>query len=109
MIYRTIFCLLQILGLLLVFSVSVSAQVPDRKTQLGIRTGSYMLFGDLVVDEGNESGVKPLIYEVVLNYFGGTPAGRQFVSAGGRYQFINLAAGQYELLVLLDHEEIART
>jgi tetratricopeptide (TPR) repeat protein len=67
------------------------------------------LFGDLLVDEGKEQGVKPLVYEILLNNLGGTPAGRQFVSAGGRYQFINLAAGQYELVVLLDHEEIART
>jgi tetratricopeptide (TPR) repeat protein len=94
---------------LLAFSVQVSSQAPDRRTQLGIRSGSYTLFGDLLVDEGKEPGVKPLIYEIVLNNAGGTPAGRQFVSAGGRYQFNNLAAGQYELLVLLDHEEIART
>jgi tetratricopeptide (TPR) repeat protein len=30
------------------------------------------------------------------------------VNAGSRYQFNNLAAGQYELVVLLDHEEVAR-
>jgi tetratricopeptide (TPR) repeat protein len=49
------------------------------------------------------------MYEVVLNTQRGTPAGRQFVSAGGRYQFINLAPGQYELVVLLDNEVVART
>jgi Tfp pilus assembly protein PilF len=81
----------------------------DRREQLGIGGGSYTLFGDLLVDEGKTPGAKPLVYEVVLNNVGGTPAGRQYVNAGGRYQFINIGAGQYELIVLLDHEEIART
>ncbi|HEX6045657.1 MAG TPA: tetratricopeptide repeat protein [Pyrinomonadaceae bacterium] len=91
------------------FSAHAFGQAPDRKSQLGIGGGSYTLFGDLLVDEGKTPGSKPLVYEIVLNNIGGTPAGRQFISAGGRYQFINLGAGQYELIVLLDHEEVART
>ncbi|HEU4769099.1 MAG TPA: tetratricopeptide repeat protein [Pyrinomonadaceae bacterium] len=92
-------------------SMPVFAQTrgPDRRTQLGMGGGAYTLFGDLLVDEGKTPGAKPLVYEVILNNIGGTPAARQYVNAGGRYQFINLAAGQYELLVLLDHEEVART
>ena len=90
-------------------SLSVSAQAPDRKTQLGIGGGSYILFGDISVDEGKDKGTKPLTYELLLNNIGGLPAARQYVNAGGRYQFINLAPGQYELVVLLDHEEVGRT
>lgn len=101
--------LLHALALLLMCSVCVSAQAPDRKTQLGIGGGSYILFGDVSVDEGKDKSTKPLVYEVVLSNPGGLPAGRQYVNAGGRYQFINLAPGQYELVVLLDHEEIGRT
>src|SRR5690349_21797821 len=93
---------------LLPIAVFAQTQAPDRRSQLGIGGGAYTLFGDVLVDEGKTPGAKPLVYEVVLNNIGGTPAGRQYVNAGGRYQFINLAAGQYELLVLLDHEEIAR-
>ena len=89
-------------------SVCVSVQAQDRKTQLGIGGGSYILFGDLIVDEGKQEGVKPQMYEVLLNNIGGTPAGRQSINAGGRYQFINLAPGQYELVVLLDHQEVGR-
>ena len=103
--YRT----LHVFVLLILASASVFAQVPDRKTQLGLGGGSYILFGDLLVDEGKKSDAKPLMYEVLLNNAGGTPAARQFVSSGGRYQFTNLAAGQYDLVVLLDHQEIART
>lgn len=103
--YRTF---LSFIVLLLAVSAA-AAQARDRKSQLGIGGGSYTLFGDLLVEENKTPGAKPLVYEVVLNNLGGTPAGRQFVNAGGRYQFINLGAGQYELIVLLDHEEVART
>lgn len=88
---------------------TVFTQPQDRKSQLGMGGGSYILFGDLQVDEGNKSESKPLLYEVLLTNSGGLPAGRQYVSAGGRYQFTNLASGIYELVVLLDHVEIART
>jgi tetratricopeptide (TPR) repeat protein len=99
-----------VFGLLviLVLSASAYAQPQDRKSQLGIGGGTYILFGDVTVDEGNDKNAKPLMYEVLLNNLGGTPADRQFVGSGGRYQFINLAAGQYILIVLLDHQEIAR-
>lgn len=91
---------------ILVFIASAYAQ--DRRSQLGIGGGPYILFGDVTVDEGNEKRSTPLVYEVLLNNLGGRPADRQYVSSGGRYQFINLAAGQYELVVLLDHQEIGR-
>jgi tetratricopeptide (TPR) repeat protein len=107
--FKALAILLVVSGVLSTVSVQAFAQVPDRRTQLGIGGGAYTLFGDLLVDEGKPSGAKPLVYEVLLNNLGGTPAGRQFVNAGGRYQFINLASGQYELIVLLDHEEVGRT
>jgi len=102
--YRTV----HVLILLLLVSTSVLAQFPDRRTVLGTGGGSYVLFGDLVVDESKNPDKKPLTYEVVLNNQGGMTAGRQYVAAGQRYQFINLVSGQYELLVLLDHEVVAR-
>ena len=91
---------------ILLFSASVFSQ--DRKAQLGIGGGDYTLFGDVLVEEDKQSGVKPLLYEIVLHNAGGYPAARQFVSGGGRYQFLNLAPGQYEILVLLEHQEVAR-
>lgn len=99
---RVVFSLFAVL----VFIACAYAQ--DRRTQLGIGGGPYILFGDVTVDEGNEKRATPLVYEVLLNNLGGRPADRQYVSSGGRYQFINLAAGQYELIVLLDHQEIGR-
>jgi tetratricopeptide (TPR) repeat protein len=97
-----------VLCAILVFAASAFAQFPDRNTVLGRGGGTYIIFGDLLVDESKSEDSKARVYEVVLDNKGGLPAARQFVSAGGRYQFINLAAGQYELVVLLDHQEVAR-
>ncbi len=98
--------------LLLMISTTVFAQFPDRNVVLGTGGGSYILFGDLLVEESKDDGkdrsTKPLLYEVVLNNRGDRAAGRQYVSPGGRYQFINLAAGQYDLVVMLEHQEVAR-
>ena len=104
-----IFCLI---FAIVVFGVSVFPQdrrALPRGSQLGLGGGAYTLFGDLVVEEDKTPGTKPLLYEIVLNNLGGLTAGRQHVSAGGRYQFLNLAAGVYEIVVLLEHEEVART
>ncbi|HEY0761645.1 MAG TPA: tetratricopeptide repeat protein [Pyrinomonadaceae bacterium] len=100
-----------IAALIFVLAVNLSVfaqEFPDRRTQMGSGGGTYILFGDLNVDEDKSKDLKPLSYEIVLANRGGLTAGRQYVSPGGRYQFINIAAGQYELLVLLDHEEVAR-
>jgi tetratricopeptide (TPR) repeat protein len=67
-----------------------------------------VLFGDFQVDEGKVDNKKPILYEIVLYNLGGTLVARQYVSAKGRYRFINLLNGQYELAVLLENEEIAR-
>ena len=107
MISRTAIKLLSVFAILALSSTAAFSQ--DRKAQLGIGGGSYILFGEVSVDEGKDKAKKPLMYEVVLNNMGGLPAGRQYVNAGGRYQFINLAPGQYELVILLDHVEVGRT
>jgi tetratricopeptide (TPR) repeat protein len=100
--------MVHVLILLLLVSASAVAQFPDRRTVLGTGGGTYVLFGDLLVDETKNADKKPLTYEVLLNNQGGMTAGRQYVAAGQRYQFINLVAGQYELVVMLDHEIVAR-
>jgi tetratricopeptide (TPR) repeat protein len=94
---------------LLVFSGAVFAQQSRDRVQVSaLGAGSYIIFGDLLVQESKAKDSKPLLYEVVLNNSGGVSNGRQYVSAGGRYQFINLAAGQYELVVLLNHDVVGR-
>jgi cytochrome c-type biogenesis protein CcmH/NrfG len=99
-----------LLVVLALFSIPAFGQRDlERRPQLGIGGGAYTLFGDLIVDEGNSPGLKPLSYEVILNALGGVPGPRQYVNAGGRYQFMGLAPGVYELLVVVEHQEVART
>jgi len=100
--------IVHVLCLLLLIGAPAVAQFPDRNVVLGTGGVAYTLFGDLLIDESKNPSTKPLMYEIVLTNQGGTTAGRQFVSAGGRYQFINVAPGQYELIVMLDHEIVAR-
>jgi tetratricopeptide (TPR) repeat protein len=97
--------------LLLSFTaVSAQPQAPsDRRGQMGSNYGQNTLYGDVVVDESKAGNTKPLVYEIVLNNLGGTPVARQYVSSKGRYRFINLVNGQYELVVMLDGDEIGRT
>ena len=106
---RTFLCLFQALVVLLVVCAAVFAQNRGADVPRGIGGGAYLLFGDLIVDEGPSPGAKPLVFEVILANNDRTTAARQYVNAGGRYQFVNIAAGQYEVVVLLDHEEVART
>jgi len=106
---RTFLCLFQVLVVLLVVCAAVFAQNRGADVPRGIGGGAYLLFGDLIVDEGPSAGAKPLVFEVILANNDRTTAARQYVNAGGRYQFVNIAAGQYEVVVLLDHEEVART
>jgi len=70
--------------------------------------GPHTLYGDFQVDEGKDPSIKPILYEVVLN-IGNTPVARQFVGAKGRFRFMGLENGQYELVVLIDQEEVGRT
>jgi tetratricopeptide (TPR) repeat protein len=96
------------LFVMFVFSAAAFAQSRDRTQVSALGAGSYIIFGDLLVEESKSADSKARVYEIVLNNAGGLTAGRQYVGVGGRYQFINLAAGQYEVVVLLDHEEVAR-
>jgi len=96
-------------GIILVSSGMSAAQ--DRGGTIGSANvrGPHTLYGDFQVDESKAGSPKPLLYEVVLYNVGRTPVARQFVSSKGRYQFRDLSNGQYELSVLLEGEEIART
>lgn len=90
------------------FNISASQDPPTRREQFGNTLGEHVLFGDFEVDESKATKTKPLVYEVVLYNQGGTPVARQYVSSKGRYRFLNLFNGLYELAVLLDNDEIAR-
>ncbi|MFN2512337.1 MAG: tetratricopeptide repeat protein [Pyrinomonadaceae bacterium] len=69
--------------------------------------GGHILYGDVKVDESKVKGIKPLSYDLIL-YLGGQIVRRQSVSGDGRYRFVDLSNGYYDLVVELENNEIAR-
>jgi tetratricopeptide (TPR) repeat protein len=71
--------------------------------------GSQTLYGDFKVDESKAGqAAKPISYDLILYYDTGVIAGRQTVSNGGRYRFVNMPNGVYFLAVELENNEVAR-
>jgi tetratricopeptide (TPR) repeat protein len=71
--------------------------------------GVHTLYGDIKLEEqpGSESA-KVLSLEVQLYIINGTIIGRQTVTANGRYRFMELRNGEYDVVVLWENLEVAR-
>lgn len=93
-----IFCLILLLAIFVVTSPAHSALAQG---------GKHVLYGDVKVDESKAAGAKPLSYDLIL-YLGSIIIHRQSVSSEGRYRFIDLTNGYYDLVVELEGSEIAR-
>jgi tetratricopeptide (TPR) repeat protein len=72
------------------------------------QAGGHTLFGDLKVDESHASGSKPLSLHIVLYSESGDLILRQIVPLNGRYRFLNLRDGRYDVVVEVENVEIAR-
>jgi tetratricopeptide (TPR) repeat protein len=70
--------------------------------------GEHTLYGDLKVDESKVGGVKPLGFDVILYATSGTVIARQNVPNNGRFRFLNLSNGQYDIAVEVENTEVAR-
>jgi tetratricopeptide (TPR) repeat protein len=70
--------------------------------------GGHTLFGDLKVDESAVSGLKPISFQVLLYAESGNLLFRETVPSNGRYRFLNLRDGRYEIAVEVENVEIAR-
>lgn len=70
--------------------------------------GASVLFGDLKIDEGNVGGIKPQNYYVILYLTNGYVVGRQPVPNNGRYRFMDVPNGEYDLVVEVENQEVAR-
>ena len=69
--------------------------------------GNRSIFGDLKVDEGNVTGLKPISFDVILCAEGGMRLNHQTVSPNGRYRFY-VTTGVYDIVVELEQVEVAR-
>jgi tetratricopeptide (TPR) repeat protein len=95
---------LWIVFLLLAFCSTVAAQLEPMRER-----GQHTLYGDIKVETkpGDESA-KPLSLEIQLYIINGTMVGRQTVGANGRYRFMDLRNGEYDVVVLSENLEITR-
>lgn len=72
------------------------------------QASGHTLYGDLKVDESKVSGPKPLSYDIILYGRNRSVMARQSVPNNGRFRFLNLDSGQYELAVEVENVEITR-
>jgi len=68
----------------------------------------HILYGDLKVARERADGKEKSAYRILLTALSGTIVGRQTVSNGGRYRFLNVANGDYILTIELLDREVAR-
>ncbi len=85
------------LFLVLLFPILINAQA-----------GGHTLFGDVRVDESQTSGLKPLFLQVLLYSEDGRLLTRQTTSSNGRYRFLDLRDGRYDVVVEVENVEVAR-
>lgn len=69
----------------------------------------FNLSGDVRVDESQAAGDQvPLALDVILVTKGDQVVGRQRISPGGRYRFMDIFDGDYYLIVEIESKEVAR-
>ncbi len=72
------------------------------------QTGGHTLFGDIKVDESETNGSKVATFQVLLYAESGSLLMRQIVPSNGRYRFLDLRNGRYEVVVEVENSEVAR-
>jgi tetratricopeptide (TPR) repeat protein len=87
------------------FVITAWLAVYDAPAQSG---GGHTVFGDLKVDDSAVQGIKPETFHLVLYNSNLQEIARERVASGGRYRFLGLGNGEYEIAVQVGNEEIAR-
>lgn len=82
---------------MIVLAVTVAAQ-----------SNGHVLFGDIKLDESQGSGAPIVTFQVLLYSEAGGLLMRQTVPGDGRYRFVGLRNGRYEVVVEFENKEIAR-
>ncbi|HEY7786375.1 MAG TPA: tetratricopeptide repeat protein [Pyrinomonadaceae bacterium] len=73
-----------------------------------VAQSGHTLFGDVKVDESKTDGLSPMSLDLLLYNLGGLIVARQRVSTNGRYRFLGLRPGEYDLVVEVENAEVAR-
>ena len=74
---------------------------------IAAQSGGHILFGDIKVDE-SQAGTAIATFTVLLYAEAGNLLMRQTVPSNGRYRFLDLRNGRYELVVEFENREISR-
>ena len=77
-------------------------------TQSSYAQTNLTLWGEVKVKDSAADVKKPLSLNIVLYNLAGIVVGRQSVPSGGRYRFNNMRAGEYDLAIEVETNEIAR-
>lgn len=72
------------------------------------RGGGHTLFGDFRVDERHVSGLRPVSFHIILYTASGGVAERQTITSGGRYRFMRVRNGEYDVVIEMENTEVAR-
>jgi Tfp pilus assembly protein PilF len=95
-----------ITGILFIVSLSIATQAQERGE---VRTGGVnMIYGDVKVDEGGSTELKPMALDILLYTETGQLVSRQTVQSNGRYRFYNVTAGRFQIVVEVENSEVAR-
>lgn len=70
--------------------------------------GGHTLFGDFKIDESQYSGIKPQTFFILLYTPSGVLLSRQTISNNGRYRFNDVANGEYDIVVEVENEVVAK-
>lgn len=96
-----------VIALVLSFSFEFSGMALGQSPGSGTRRGTN-LSGDVKVDESKVKDAKPTTFDVILYAKSGEVVGRQKVGNNGRYRFLNLFNGEYDIAIEVENSEIAR-
>jgi len=72
------------------------------------QAGGHTLFGDIKVDDSQTNSLNPLSLQVLLYSEDRRLLNQQTIPSNGRYRFIDLRDGRYEIAVEVENVEVAR-
>lgn len=72
------------------------------------QSGTVTVYGDLKVDDSKAGGMVPKTFDIILYRHGGPLVARDRVPGGGRYRFMGVRSGAYEIAIEVESQEITR-
>src|SRR6185503_546875 len=70
--------------------------------------GGHVLYGDFKVDEDQTGEMKPMTFQIILYSITGNIFSRQTISSNGRYRFLDVPNGEYDIVVEVENNEVTR-